>query len=236
VRKIHVFGASSTAHFCLLLQVPGALRHQRSQQNRQPPSQEVIQVGHGRVSHKITRCYSVMPLHLSTTLARTPCALQRQLIKLIDVYAERSRTCLFTLSANFPSPQDLADTVNILKKFNKKRGHTLGCLSDSFSAVDFSKSNHILGHENYSNPILSCSLGIFKSSRVVPFRSIIPGKTQPQVGRWHAFRKKDSTEDEDEYDLNARVGTDNGTVSWEDIWNRSGSKNIPLPEELRSLE
>ena len=175
-----------------------------------------------------------MPLHLSTTLARTPYALQKQLVKLTDVYANKAHTCLFTLSANFPSSQDLADTVDILTKFNK-RGHTLGCLSDSFLAVDFSKSNQIWDHENYSKPILSCSVGIFESSRVVPFRSTIPGKAQPQVGRWHAFRKE-GTDDENEYELNAQVGADNGTVSWEDIWNRSASKNIPLPEELRSLE
>jgi hypothetical protein len=178
-----------------------------------------------------------MPLQLSTTLARTPRALQKQLVNLTDVYTNKTHTCLFALSANFPSSQDLGDTVDILTKFNK-RGHTLGCLSDSFFAVDFSKSNHIWDHEkNYSKPILSCSIGIFDSSRVVPFRSTIPGKTQPQVGRWHAFRKKDdSTYDENEYELNARAGTDNGKVSWEDIWNRSASKNIPLPEELRSIE
>ena len=29
------------------------------------------------------------------------------------------------------------------------------------------------------------------------------------------------------------VGTE---VSWEDIWNGSACKDIPLPEELRSLE
>lgn len=176
-----------------------------------------------------------MPLHLSTTLARTPYALQKQLVKLTDAYANKAHTCLFALSANFPFSQDLADTVDILTKFNK-RGHTLGCLSDSFLAVDFSKSNHIWDHENYSKPILSCSIGIFDSSRVVPFTSTIPGKTQPQVGRWHAFRKKDSTDDENEHELNAQMGTYNGTVSWDDIWNRSASKNIPLPEELRSLE
>ena len=193
-----------------------------------------IQVGHGRVSHNI---YAVllMPLHLSTVLARTPYALQKQLLKLTDAYANKAHTCLFALSANFPSSQDLAHTVDILTKFNKK-GHTLGCLSDSFLAVDFSKSNHIWDHENYSKPILSCSIGIFDSSRVVPFRSTIPGKTQPQVGRWHSFRKKDGIDDENEYELNARVGTNSGTVSWEDIWNRSASKDIPLPEELRSLE
>ena len=76
---------------------------------------------------------------------------------------------------------------------------------------------------------------LFRS--VVPFRSTIPGQTQPQVGRWHAFRKKDgATDDENDYELNSRVGIDNGTVSWEDIWNRSSSKKIPLPEELRTLE
>lgn len=180
----------------------------------------------------------LMPLHLSTTLARTPYALQKQLLKLTDVYANKAHTCLFALSANFPSSQDLADTVDILTKFNK-RGHTLGCLSDSFLAVDFSKSNHIWDNEkDNSKPILSCSIGLFDSSRVIPFRSTIPGKTQPQVGRWHSFRKKKDSigDDENEYELNVRAGTDNGTVSWEDIWNRSALKNVPLPEELRSLE
>jgi hypothetical protein len=142
------------------------------------------------------------------------------------------------LSANFPFSQDLADTVDILTKFNK-RGHTLGCLSDSFSGVDFSQSNHIWkdnDNDSYSKPMLSCSIGIFDSSRVVPFRSTIPGKTQPQVGRWHSFRKKDDIDDGNDYELNSRAGTDGGMVSWEDIWNRSASKDISLPEELRSLE
>jgi len=176
-----------------------------------------------------------MPLHLSTILARTPYALQKQLVKLTDVYTNKGHTCLFTLSANFPFSQDLADTVDILTKFNKG-GHTLGCLSDSFSAVNFSKRNPIWSSENHSLPILSCSIGIFDSSRVVPFRSTIPGKTQPQVGRWHSFRKKDTIYDDKEHELNSRLGTDDGTVSWGDIWNRSASKDIPLPEELRSLE
>ncbi|KAF8799701.1 hypothetical protein BYT27DRAFT_7342790, partial [Phlegmacium glaucopus] len=177
-----------------------------------------------------------MPLHLSTILARTPYALQKQLVKLTDVYTNKGHTCLFALSANFPLSQDLADTVEILTKFNK-RGNTLGCLSDSFSPVNFSKINHIWDREDcYSTPILSCSIGIFDSSRVVPFRSTIPGKTQPQVGRWHSFRKKDDIDDDKGYELNSRAGTNNGTVSWEDIWNGSASKDIPLPEELRSLD
>jgi hypothetical protein len=175
------------------------------------------------------------PVHLSTILARTPYALQKQLVKLTDVYANKGHTCLFALSANFPFSQDLADTVDILTKFNKG-GHTLGCLSDSFSAVDFSQSNYIWDHENSSKPILSCSLGIFDSAQVVPFRSTIPGKTQPQVGRWHSFRKKDDIDNQNDYELNSRVGTEDGTVSWEDIWDRSASKDILLPEELRSLE
>ncbi|KAF8799705.1 hypothetical protein BYT27DRAFT_7342793 [Phlegmacium glaucopus] len=108
---------------------------------------------------------------------------------------------------------------------------------DSFSPVNFSKINHIWDHENcYSTPILSCSIGIFDSSRVVPFRSTIPGETQPQVGRWHSFRKKDDIDDDKGYELNSRAGTNDGTVSWEDIWNGSASKDIPLPDELRSLD
>ena len=178
-----------------------------------------------------------MALHLSTILARTPHALQKQLVKFTGEFANEAHTCLFALSANFTSSKDLADTVDILTKLNN-RGPTLGCLSDPFSAVDFSKSNHIWDHKNdKSKPILSCAIGMFDSSRVVPFRSTVPGKTQPQVGRRHSFRKKDdSSDDENEYELNPRVVADNGTLSWEDVWNRSISKNIQLPEELRSLE
>lgn len=176
-----------------------------------------------------------MPLHLSTILARTPYALQKQLAKLTDAYTNKGHTCLFALSANFPFSQDLADTVGILTKFNK-RGHTLGCLSDSFSSVNFSQNNYIWDHGNHSIPILSCSIGIFDSSQVVPFRSTIPGKNQPQVGRWHSFRKKDDIDDDEDYGLGLRSGSDDGTASWENIWNRPSSKNVPLPEELRSLE
>lgn len=176
-----------------------------------------------------------MPLHLSTILARTPYALQKQLAKVTDVYTNKGHTCLFALSANFPFSQDLADTVGILTEFNKG-GHTLGCLSDSFSAVNFSQSSRVWDQENHPMPILSCSIGIFDSSHVVPFRSTIPGKPQPQVGRWHSFRKNGDINDVRDYELNLRTGTNDGTASWEDIWNHSASKDIPLPDELCSIK
>jgi hypothetical protein len=81
----------------------------------------------------------------------------------------------------------------------------------------------------------------------------LAGRTQPQVGRWHSFRKKD----EDEIDtsvggtglnLNKNEAEEfgwpqgkDGKVNWEEVWKRSASQNTPsllplLPEGLREIE
>lgn len=95
------------------------------------------------------------------------------------------------------------------------------------------------------NDILSCSVGIFNSDDCVPFRSTLAGQTQPQVGRWHSFRKKGEVESsgnglglsESQADgVSWSQGKDGG-VNWEEVWNRPVSENsLPLPDGLCQTE
>jgi hypothetical protein len=99
------------------------------------------------------------------------------------------------------------------------------------------------------NDILSCSVGIFNSDDCVPFRSTLAGRPQPQVGRWHSFRKKEEVDndnsvggsglgsyDSESGDVSWPQGKDGG-VNWEEVWNRPVSEqSLPLPDSLRQVE
>jgi hypothetical protein len=99
------------------------------------------------------------------------------------------------------------------------------------------------------NDILSCSVGIFNSDDCVPFRSTLAGRTQPQVGRWHSFRKKGEVEidnsiggsglglnESEAEDVSWPQGKD-GEVNWEEVWNRPMSEHsLPLPDGLRQTK
>ncbi|KII96207.1 hypothetical protein PLICRDRAFT_663471 [Plicaturopsis crispa FD-325 SS-3] len=109
-------------------------------------------------------------------------------------------------------PSDLSDVVTRLTSLSD--ADSIGCLSAPLPGHAFDGS-------------IACSLAVFdgRASRV--FRSTIPGRAAPQVGRWHAFRKKDDEplDTEKEFAMGA---------TWEDIWDRSASVD-PLPAELQDL-
>ena len=200
-------------------------------------------------------------LHLSTILTREPSRLLAHVGDIARRYGGQGHTVLFTLSSNFKEPKDLQAAVNRLNKFNeidstqrgtnegKAAGHTVGCLSDTFSSVKFEKFPQLTSS---NDDLLSCSIGIFNSDTCIPFRSTLPSRIQPQVGRWHSFRKKSdvssSSLDEGDWEpdwQNVEAGKGNAKgsdeVDWEAIWNRSsnatGSKAAEiLPETLQDIE
>ncbi|KIJ99944.1 hypothetical protein K443DRAFT_132847 [Laccaria amethystina LaAM-08-1] len=154
-------------------------------------------------------------LHLSTIFPRSPSSLQSYIANLSKVYGGHGHTFIFALSANFEAPSDLAKSVQSLDNFIGDGGQTVGCLSSPFNGVN-------------SRP-LSCSFGVFESPATT-FRSVIPGKAEVQVGRWHSFRKKEeegvSTVTEGDYEEG---------VDWEDVWDRS-RQATSLPEDLQKLD
>ena len=161
------------------------------------------------------RGHAMTALHLSTIFPRSPSSLQSYITKLSKVYSGHGHTFIFALSANSEAPSDLAKSVQSLTNFIGDGGQTVGCLSSPFNGVN--------------SRALSCSFGVFESPATT-FRSVIPGKAEVQVGRWHSFRKKEeqggSTITEGDYEEG---------VVWEDVWDRS-KQATSLPEDLQKLE
>jgi len=196
------------------------------------------------------------PLHLSTIIARTPSSLLGHISSLSSKYGGNGHTILFALSSNFPESTDLQAAVDTLTRFNEKTGESstakksnagrvLGCLTDSFTSTKFTGANPDLN-------AVSCSIGVFESQSCVPFHSTLLGREQPQVGRWHSFRKKEGDTDAlgnkaaQEWEPNWKeVGGSNGAdkkVDWEDIWKQSSSNDSSssslslLPEGLQGTK
>lgn len=156
-----------------------------------------------------------MALHTSTIISR----------RLTDILAHVSRVNLafpdhiplFTLSTS-PSVEQshLQDLVTRLTTLSP---HAVGCLS-----APVPSSNEAL------RTSVACSLSIFHKDNASAFRSDIPGKSAPQVGRWHAFRKKDQPD----FGIGEEMRADMENVNWEDVW----AKNVdvpPLPSVFKSI-
>lgn len=179
------------------------------------------------------------PLHASTLLAHAPAALLAALTRLAGQYGGRGNTLLFSLSANFPRADDLQAVVHRLSTFHHPQtptsadttttplghgnGHTVGCLTDALQG----------------DARLSCAVAVFDAAHCVPFRSTLAGRVQPQVGRWHAFRKQS----EGELPGSATGAPDWGdaagsgaAVDWEAVWSRSSQPSAAsLPQALQSI-
>ena len=159
-----------------------------------------------------------MALHTSAIVSR----------KLSDILTHVSRinlafpghVPLFTLSVSSSieqsQMQDLATRLSTLSP------HAVGCLS---APIPSSSEALRAG--------VACSLAVFHKDNTIAFRSEIPGRNAPQVGRWHAFRKKD--QDPKGFGTGAAAQTDADDVNWEDVW----AKHVdvpPLPSELQSIQ
>ncbi|KAJ7288536.1 hypothetical protein C8J57DRAFT_1280598 [Mycena rebaudengoi] len=147
-------------------------------------------------------------MNFSTVLARSPAGLLSYISRLSNAY--HHHVLLFSISPNVSSP-DLAELVQRLTKFSPQ---TIGCLSAPLP-----------GH---SDDLISCSFGLIKQNLCIPFRSHIPGRASPQVGRWHSFRQKEPLPDVREEDVPS------GTVDWGSVWDQSLTNNA-LPAELQTI-
>lgn len=158
------------------------------------------------------RCKHIqMLVHLSTYLSRSPARLLSRINALAQQYAGRDLTLFFALSSNISDPQHLGQAVNALTKFDKTQ--TVGCLSGRLGGTSF-------GGTSVDRDAVSLAVAFMDSGTVRPFRSTIPGRDEVQVGRWHAFRKRDDP--------------DNTDVEDAPVW--GNEKPVPLPEDLRALE
>ncbi|KAJ6557333.1 hypothetical protein DFH09DRAFT_1163812 [Mycena vulgaris] len=147
-------------------------------------------------------------MHFSTVLARSPAGLLSYISSLSKLY--KDHVIFFALSPNVASP-DLARLVQKLTAFSPQ---TIGCLSAPLPA--------------HSDGLLSCSLAMFKPETCLPFRSQIPGRASPQVGRWHSFRQKGPQAKILEEDVPS------GNVDWGNVWDQSLTNN-ELPPGLETL-
>ncbi|KAG6332086.1 hypothetical protein ID866_7004 [Astraeus odoratus] len=148
-----------------------------------------------------------------------------------------STTLLFSLA---PSPttnlkQLSAFTTSLTERFPIH----VGCISAPLPASGRPHLN-------------TCSFS-FALTEGIPFRSIIPGHPEIQVGRWHAGRNRDvsGTRDRAKDPADAELGDyepsifdaalkDNGKVDWDKVWSLPLSSGpgvaYRLPEELQKVK
>lgn len=151
-----------------------------------------------------------MSLHASTILSRSSAEIQTYISRLSKRYAKHS--LVFALSSNADAP-GLSKLVKTLTEFSSQ---TIGCLSSPLP--------HFEPHA-----LISCSLAVFENSSITPFRSDIPGRASPQVGRWHAFRKKD-----DSAQTSISEPPPSGDFDWAQVWGNNTQKE-GLPSALGEL-
>lgn len=154
--------------------------------------------------------------------ARSAPDLLRHLGKLSSTLELESHTVLFSIS---PAPSCSNATLTDLVTRLTSLPSSLGCLSAPVGLRVHAKTESAAerGLDEYT----LCSVAVFNREDATPFRSTIPGREAPQVGRWHAFRKgKDAKLDDHQL-------PDAG-VDWESVWAQRESPQA-LPEELRQL-
>ncbi|KAJ3909032.1 hypothetical protein F5879DRAFT_188923 [Lentinula edodes] len=151
-----------------------------------------------------------MLLHSTTIISRSSASVLSRLQRIKSQYASTPHTFLFALSATTQS-SELSSLVDTLMDFSSTS--SLGCLSAPLSS----------GY-------ISCSIALFDPKNAISFRSTIAGQEKTQVGRWHAFRRKDERKEEDLTLLE-------GTVDWDRLWKSNGrGTRKDLPDELTRLD
>ncbi|EGN98144.1 hypothetical protein SERLA73DRAFT_74375 [Serpula lacrymans var. lacrymans S7.3] len=150
-----------------------------------------------------------MLIHASTVLARTPASILSHLSRIAANHSNDN--VLFTLSANAPELSTLVSRLTSISPFH------IGCLSAPLPGL-------------HSQGLIACSVSAFDRKSSASFRSTIPGQVPPQVGRWHAFRKKESLPSASTLDLENIRKED---INWENVWDKHSGDNI-LPEGLQS--
>ncbi|RDB16060.1 hypothetical protein Hypma_003478 [Hypsizygus marmoreus] len=149
-----------------------------------------------------------MALHTLTILSRSSAPILHKISCLSKLYADCP--LVFALSPNV-EPPELSKLVKALTTFSTQ---AIGCLSAP------------LPDRSYQN-LIACSLAVFKPEDCVVFRSTIPGRPTPQVGRWHAFRNKDEAPTQNH-------APPEGAFNWADIWDGSAG-GVLLPPSLQQI-
>lgn len=117
---------------------------------------------------------------------------------------------LYALSSNAP------DVESLLVRISSLWPQSVGCLSAALP--DISRS-----------PAFSCSLAFIPKASCVTFRSTLEGQRPTEVGRRHASRR---AEDSEEIDLGFTGNLD--SVNWSTLWETQPPPKS-LPSELQTL-
>jgi hypothetical protein len=145
-----------------------------------------------------------MLLHSCTLTARSTPAILSYTSRLFEKFA--GHPLLFTISAN-AGERDLSQ---LHKEISVHSIPSVGCLSAPVT----------------TNPaLISCSLAFFDSQYATIFRSEIPGRNAPQVGRWHTNRKKEPEKSPSIEFLNR---------GFQSRWSLQ-EKMVPLPSPLQDI-
>lgn len=162
------------------------------------------------------RTFTSMSLFFSTYGSRLAAPIVKQLADL--PFRDAAHVLLFSISPAPGLPQDeLSELVHVLSS----HPNSIGCLS----APARIGHNSVVGSNAPFETV--CSVAVFDGDMVTPFRSTIPGKEPTQVGRWHAFRKRDA--------VSARMELPQASsgIDWESVW---AKRTTPaLPPELQTL-
>jgi len=145
-----------------------------------------------------------------------------------------SKALLFALApSSTVTPRELSALTN---RLTKRFPTHVGCIS---APVPISNNPQCSDH-------CSVSLALVDG---IPFHSTIPGRPEPQVGRWHAGRNRIVSEDDTQmnkvagstgHDILHTILGKNGEVDWKKLWSlpssSDGGVGYELPHDLRYLE
>lgn len=144
--------------------------------------------------------------YASTTLLRSRSQFNDLLSTVRGI--SRGRLLLYALSYNAP------DIENSLKDISSCSTETIGCLSSPIFLTNASDSQ-----------TFSCSIALLDDTLSTPFDISKTGKGPVQVGRWHAFRKEETSNSDHLLDNN---------VDWNNVWKARNSTNF-LPDEMKNI-
>lgn len=150
----------------------------------------------------------------STWLLRSKAQLRQVLDATLRASSTRNPVLLYALSNNAPELDD------ILGHLSRGAEETVGCIT---SPLPFNR-----GSKFSSEGLFSCALAVVEREHCTPFGLENTGEGPVQVGRWHAFRKKDVKDRGTEQMLEQ-------PADWNDVW--KGAVDSPaLPPELENLK
>jgi hypothetical protein len=152
------------------------------------------------------------PRAVATVFSRSAAEILAHLKSVAQKHHSTTDTIIYSIAA---SPSHIDALEPLLKTVRSiTNGSSIGCLSAPIS----------------NN--LAVSYAIFDETLATPFRSEVKGRVAPQVGKWHAFRRKD--ERKPRWPESSNLLDDPGSLDWQKLWENPSSKN-DLPKFLASF-